>query len=774
MEPPQPCLEDEEFQAPKSVWAELKAKLVPAEVPEVVSILGQAQIDRNDELHAEMSTLLDILRDYTAAVDGKARLWRSRFSRDTNRDMLTTEIRSFISALRSKTSTPISLRPSTPHDRSVLGYVLPEQEADALLVTQSARQLLNSRGGSSHGARGGVPANVGAHQRPGTAEVAGRMAREIAAKEGGRDGVGKLSLESMEREAHRFQEVLKQEECELKEHIEVSTVYAHAMHARESCSLSLSRAGGRALTSAPPFLVSRQFLHQVLEAEHERDGLHSLVPTTDDLKDLRDKLQTELSFAAAEDRMSKGKALGGASRLAPLAPLGHSAGCGMGGSPLASTLSGSLPRGATPLCPAPLPSLPPSRDGLDEEGTGHRDGLGACAQSRRDWAVVPTLATAGSASSGGRSAGDGVYQDPASSRPLSRMAAEIGMELDSDEDDFLFGGEDDEMDGARPRSKAAPDVLVLDDDDDSAPFAHPARLPKTEKRDRRSKDSELAGRGAVAAAAAASAGAGGASGPKVKVDAELEAQSQALRTLLSGLVVRDTLADQHRIDEEDDAMMMPAHAAARVADAVLGIGAAPGAGAGATRRVTLGRHRSHIQQARWAQQDSDHFTNDIPTSPGSPTSTASIVASSHARARADIASSSYTITSSTFSATSSSSSSADTRPGPLRAQGHSQALEIAIGTMAPGLRGPMRGIAGGSRTSSPPLPPDAAPGGSREPSLTGRPAMEGVGANGNVLGSSPPMPPTGPRRPPGSAGERLRPMYVRPAATWTPTVVPRS
>lgn len=771
MEPPQPCLEDEEFQAPKSVWAELKAKLVPAEVPEVVSILGQAQIDRNDELHAEMSTLLDILREYTAAVDGKARLWRSRFSRDTNRDMLTTEIRSFISALRSKTSTPISLRPSTPHDRSVLGYVLPEQEADALLVTQSARQLLSSRGGSSQGARGGVPANVGAHQRPGTAEVAGRMAREIAAKEGGRDGVGKLSLESMEREAHRFQEVLKQEECELKEHIEVSTVCAHVMHARVSCSLSLSRAGGRALTSAPLFLVSRQFLHQVLEAEHERDGLHSLVPTTDDLKDLRDKLQTELSFAAAEDRISKGKALGGASRLAPLAPLGHSAGCGMGGSPLINTLSGFLLRGATPLCPAPLPSLPPSRDGLDEEGAGHWDGLGACAQSRRDWSVVPTPATAGSASSGDRSAGDGVYQDPASSRPLSRMAAEIGMELDSDEDDFLFGGEDDEMDGARPRSKAAPDVLVLDDDDDSAPFAQPARLPKTEKRDRGSKDSELAGRGAVAAAAAAAAGAGGASGPKVKVDAELEAQSKALRTLLSGLVVRDTLADQHRIDE-DDAMMMPAHAAAQGADAVLGIGDTPGAGAGATRRVTLGRHRSHIQLARGAQQDCDHFTIDTP-SPGSPTSTASIVASSHARARAGIASSSYTITSSTFSATRSSSSSADTRSGPLRAQGHSQTLEIAIGTMAPGLRGPMRGIAGGSRTSTPPLPPDAAPGGSREFSVTGRPAIEGVGASVNVVGISPPTPPTAPRRPPGSAGERLRPMYVRPAATWTPTVAPR-
>jgi hypothetical protein len=495
------------------------------------------------------------------------------------------------------------------------------------------------------------------------------------------------------------------------------------------------------------------------------------VPTTDDLKDLRDKLQTELSFAAAEDRISKGKALGGASRLAPLAPLGHSAGCGMGSSPLASTLSGSLLRGATPLCPAPLPSLPPSRAGIDEEGTGHLDVLGACAQLRRDWAVVPTPATAGSASSGGRSAGDGVYQDPASSRPLSRMAAEIGMELDSDEDDFLFGGEDDEMDGARP-CKAAPDVLVLDDDDDSAPFAQLARLPKTEKRDRRSKDSELAGRGAVAAAATA-AGAGGASGPKVKVDAELEAQSQALRTLLSGLVVRDTLADQHHIAEDDDALMMPAHADARGADAVLGIGAAPGAGAGATRRVTLGRHRSHIQQARGAQQDSDHFPTDTPTSPGSPTATASIVASSHARARAGIASSSYAITSSTFSTTSSlSSSSTDSCPGPLRAQGHSQAPEIAIGgaPMALGLRGPMRGIAGGSRTSAPPLPPNAAPGGSRELSLTGRPAIGPVGASGNVLGSSPPTPPTAPRRPMGSAGERLRPMYVRPAATSTPTV----
>ena len=133
-----PGAHDLDFQAPRSVWAELQAKLAPAEVHETVSILGQALIDRNDGLHQELSTLLDILREYTAEVDGKAQRWRARLSHDTNRDMLTTEIRSFISALRSKTSTPISLRPSTPHDRAVLDYVLHEDESNM----QSARQLL--------------------------------------------------------------------------------------------------------------------------------------------------------------------------------------------------------------------------------------------------------------------------------------------------------------------------------------------------------------------------------------------------------------------------------------------------------------------------------------------------------------------------------------------------------------------------------------------------------------------------------------------------------
>jgi hypothetical protein len=504
-------------------------------------------------------------------------------------------------------------------------------------------------------------------------------------------------------------------------------------------------------TSARPHARARfpaQFLHQVLEAEHERDGLHSAVPTTNDLKDLRDKLQTELSFATAEDRISKSKALGGSSRLTPLAPLGQRADGSMS---LTNTLAGSLPRAATPLCPAPLPSLPPSRAGRDEEGAGHGGALGSV-QLPRDSPAHPPPASAGSASSGCRSAGDSVYQDPASSRPLSRMAAEIGLDLDSDEDDFLFGGDDDEMHAARLRSKAAasraaPDVLVLDDDDDGAPPAHPAQRPKKESRGIRSKSSgELAGRGAVATGTGG--GVEGAGGCEVEVvDVELEEQSKALRCLLSGLVVRDTLTSQHGFAEGDDAVIGSNSAAAETqgAAAVLDIGAAAGAGAGAARRVSLGRHRTLIQQARGAQQDHEHSPADDCASPGSPTSTNSLSAPSAAAAAAN-------------------------RPGPLRAKGQDSA-ELAIGgaPMALGPRGPSRGLAGGSRTK-PTLPPPAAPqGGSR-----GRPTIGGLVPLGSIPGNNPPTPPTAPRRPPGSASERLRPVYARPSAASTPPVAPRS
>ena len=63
----------------------------------------------------------------------------------------------------------------------------------------------------------------------------GRLAREIVEGGGGDPGGGKLSLESMEAEGKRFQQVLLDEEEELRRRIE--------------------------------------FLHEVLDAEHQRDFL---------------------------------------------------------------------------------------------------------------------------------------------------------------------------------------------------------------------------------------------------------------------------------------------------------------------------------------------------------------------------------------------------------------------------------------------------------------------------------------------------------------------
>ena len=688
MQAPQPCLDDDdnEFQPPKSVWAELKAKLVPAEVQETVNILGQSQIDRNHDLHDELGTMLDILRDYTAEVDGKAQKWRAHFSRDTNRDMLTTEIRSFISALRSKTSTPISLRPSTPHDRSVLGYVLPENETEGLL-REPSRQLLASRGGN----RGGMPGSVGSNTRPGTAEAAGRLAREIAAREGGGDGDNcKLSLESMEMEAQRFQQVLKEEEQELKAHIE--------------------------------------FMHEVLEAEHERGGLHSDVPTTNDLKDLRDKLQTELSFAAAENRISKG--VGGGSRLTPLAPLGQSSSANLLGAPLLSPLS--LSRGATPLCHAPIPSsFRPGFGGMTDDG---RLTLLTSEFCRPDSSrILP--ASAGSVSSCAGSVGGGLYIDGASSRPLSRCAAAIGLDLDSDEDDFLFGGSDEEELGVRPRSKSSrgAEVLVLDDDEHDVPL--PAqRVKNPKKKSSTTVSGALTGQGSVSSVDGALARAAGGKVPVV--DTELHEQSKALRDLLSGLVNRDNLADPERAIHDDVSWSGMAacadidHAAIGVVHSMSGVSPASGG-----RRVSLGRHRTLIQQARGASIDGEDAVEAAAATPAARSSSATDLSSSNSSMRMRVTS---------------SSSASSNRP-PLRAPQHPANNSAGVERLAMGARGLSRGLA-------------SAPAGSAVSHERGRGGL-GVSGVGFVHGS-PPTPPTAPRRTTGSAaGERLRPIYARPSAS---------
>ena len=513
----------------------------------------------------------------------------------------------------------------------------------------------------------------------------GRLAREIVEGGGGDPGGGKLSLESMEAEGKRFQQVLLDEEEELRRRIE--------------------------------------FLHEVLDAEHQRDVLHSAVPTTNDLKDLRDKLQTELSFAAAEDKISNHV---GAARLAPL---GHSVGADRPGLSLSRPLSGSLSRGATPLC------------ALSRPGSS---------------LVCPASASSGCSDKA--SPLEMLQFDETSARPLSRAAASMGLDLDSDEDDFLFGGDDDDdkLSGSHPRSKVCQgshgaDVLVLDDDD-------------TLQGDERCQGQRRSDSGDVALRnpAIGSVGGGREKAPEKEsaepvVDQELEEQSKALRSLLSGLVCRDTLADTRcaadiSLSPNTDKIAAdvgrclvsdasePAHRCAdETQDGVKGAGSAvPG------RRVRLSRHGSMIQQARSAAGD-DGDAADAAMKHGSVAPVLGLKAM-QGRDGAD-------------SSDASKTRSAAPRRAPLRAHplpaanadSHGRALAAISAGAAPleargglAVSGCTLTVNGTNRSRPPPL-------------LT------------------PPTPPSVPRRPPPSAGERMpRPVYARPSSSLRPAAGSRS
>jgi hypothetical protein len=360
--------------------------------------------------------------------------------------------------------------------------------------------------------------------------------------------------------------------------------------------------------------------------------------------------------------------------------------------------------------------------------------------------------------------------DGASSRPLSRMAAEIGMDLDSDEDDFLFGGGEDEMVSARPRSKSsvsrvAPDVLVLDDDEDDSRREHsPAHQRQSTGAEDRGTVAKAKGSRSKGKHAGETANG---TGEVMFVDAELEEQSSALRALLSGLVVRDTLADVCKSPPSKGsptnkerayfgaaaASLDPAGAHdSQVASASASTTAAAAMPA---RRVSLGRHRGLIQQARSAQQGEDADAENTSTrDAATPRSGGGAVA------------------------VASSVSLPSTRAGPLRASppavpASSGADEVlAVGTARGALviggvsatlavadRGPRRGLASVGPAAGTPSAPSS--------SVTTRPAIlrRGVGASPAVALASPPTPPSAPRRSLGSAGERLRPMYARPSAS---------
>ncbi|EKX42203.1 hypothetical protein GUITHDRAFT_164190 [Guillardia theta CCMP2712] len=311
------------FQPPTSIWEQIKEKLHPSEIQEVSSILGQSLIDKNKELHDEIKSLLMILEDYVKEVDQreKQRNWNVQLGRDSNKDFLASEIRDFISALRSQTSTPISLRPKSAKDRSVLSFVMPDCYHEDELP--SARKLLSSRG-QSRGGRDGQ-ASQEERNRPMTADLLGSLTRQAAAEH------DKFSLETVECLSERFREILSLEEKDLLDQID--------------------------------------FLHSCIEAEQERDNKNmctDMLPTERDLKDLRDRLQVELSITAAESRKQmRSKTLFPLARsLKPVSDLPAP--------PLAPPLPLPVPpfnqlEGPTQDTPGPPPPIPRAELGIDSD-----------------------------------------------------------------------------------------------------------------------------------------------------------------------------------------------------------------------------------------------------------------------------------------------------------------------------------------------------------------------------------------------------------------------
>jgi len=258
----------------------------------------------------------------------------------------------------------------------------------------SARKLISSRGQS----RGGRDEE---RSRPVTADLLGSLTRQAAA------GHERFSIETVENLSERFREILNLEERDLLDQID--------------------------------------FLHSCIEAERERDHKNmcaDVLPTERDLKDLRDRLQVELSITAAESRKQM--------RSKPLVPLARSL---------------KAPKDL----PAP-PAPPFSHDGL----------------------TPPCLPPVGRG------------QDISVAAVPGIPRAELG--IDSDEERFLFGDESEEEEEAKPAGRAGEeegrrnvDILVLDHDEEQAAEAtgNSSAQEQQHPYQSRFKGNVVAGEGAV-------------------------------------------------------------------------------------------------------------------------------------------------------------------------------------------------------------------------------------------------------------------------------------
>ena len=124
--------------------------LNPPELAEARKIIGAPLIERNEELIQEIETLLQILREYTFDIENKrkAQEWQSRLARDLRKDKLEAEIRTFICELRSRTTNPISLRPKTAREQTVISCFVTAERP------QTARELLQARRASRPSSEG--------------------------------------------------------------------------------------------------------------------------------------------------------------------------------------------------------------------------------------------------------------------------------------------------------------------------------------------------------------------------------------------------------------------------------------------------------------------------------------------------------------------------------------------------------------------------------------------------------------------------------------------
>ena len=341
------------------------------------------------------------------------------------------------------------------------------------------------------------------------------------------------------------------------------------------------------------------------------------------------------------------------------------------------------------------------------------------------------------------------------------LACHAGLDLDSDEDDFLFGGEEDDGDAfsSRPRSKGGAgcqgaDVLVLDDDDGDRHEHYPGARGSDARGEAVPSNRRKGAAGGPSSGAALLSAANRVptlekEGAVPVVDRELEEQSEALRNLLSGLVSRDTLADAHRAADASlspkrgKAVADPERALALDAGAHAGAGALQqdaalpaasgvgGVGSAATgRRVRL---KSLIRQSRSAEGAGDPPLPEAAAAPAP----SSAMTTGRARDGGAVG----------------ESRPAAPRRAPLRAQPLADVTSVGEALSAGGR---MRGLA-------------SAPGAAAPLALSGRIVTAAVG------GSSPPTPPAVPRRPLGSAGERMpRPVYARPSSNARPMASGRS